>query len=157
MSQRFTYAGLGIALAAGSLVALAAATPAAAGVGWDPGISNSADWSYGVDNGVGLLADDGGGLDPLFDPLFGVGTGLGNFVTTPGQVHRNGGLSLRSSPRHNSPLVRIAQNGETVRIFCQTTGEPVNGDSTWYLIDGAGTWSWGPARFIDSFEPPLQC
>ncbi|WP_369249165.1 SH3 domain-containing protein [Streptomyces sp. R41] len=139
MSLRSTYTRLGIALAAGSLVALAGATPALADDDWGPGSDDSrASFGEGgdrrFDNG-----DEGLGDDPN---------------TTRGTVDRNGGLFLRSRPDPGSRLVRIARNGETVRIFCQTWGD--RDDDLWYLI-ADGTWSWGPARFIDTSSTPPWC
>jgi hypothetical protein len=157
MSQRSTYARLGIALAAGSLVALAGATPAVAGVGWDPGSGDSRVGDNGGVSGAEFFGNDGDGLDPFDEWGDGLGIGLGDVRTIRGRVDVNGGLALRNSPFPGSRLVRVAQNGEFLPIVCKTTGAPVNGDTVWYLIDGIGTWSWGPARFIDTFESPPWC
>jgi hypothetical protein len=155
MSLRSTYTRIGIALAAGSLVALAGATPALADENGDPGNGDSREWN---DGGDGLDADNGFG-DELVDGRDsddGFGDGRDNEGTTRGRVHRNGGLALRSSPNRGSRLVRVARNGEIVHIFCKTWGESVDGDSLWYLL-ADGTWAWGPARFIDTSGSPPRC
>ncbi|WP_406332847.1 SH3 domain-containing protein [Streptomyces sp. NBC_00203] len=142
MSLRSTYTRLGIALAAGSLVALAGATPALADDEWDPGTGDS----RGSDNGFGDERSDGRDSDNGFD----------NDGTVRGRVDVNGGLALRNSPHRGSRLIRVARNGEIVHIYCKAWGESVNGDSLWYLLSD-GTWAWGPARFIETFGSPRWC
>ena len=137
MSLRSTYTRLGIALAAGSLVALAGATPALADDDeWDPGTGDS----RGTDNGFG---DEGG-------------DGRDNDGTVRGRVDVNGGLALRNAPHRGSRLIRVARNGEIVYIYCKAWGESVGGDSLWYLLTD-GTWAWAPARFIETFGSPRWC
>ncbi|MFC7267064.1 SH3 domain-containing protein [Streptomyces lutosisoli] len=138
MSLRSTYTRLGIALAAGSLVALTGATPALADDERDPGNSDS----RGTDNGFGDERGDGRDND--------------NDSTVRGRVDVNGGLALRSAPHRGSRLVRVARNGEIVRIYCKAWGESVGGDSLWYLLTD-GTWAWAPARFIETFGSPRWC
>ncbi|MFI6489915.1 SH3 domain-containing protein [Streptomyces sp. NPDC050564] len=152
MFQRSTYARLAIALAAGSLVALAGATPAVADVSLDPGSADSLEWDDGVVSGVDFSGADGDELDPFAGGVDELDIG----PTTRGRVDMNGGLALQSSP-FDGRLVRVAQNGEFVRIVCKTRGLPVSGDTLWYLIDGNGVWSWGPARFIRTADSPPRC
>ncbi|GGN77845.1 hypothetical protein GCM10011579_060460 [Streptomyces albiflavescens] len=159
MSQRSRYVRLAIVLAAGSLVALAGATPAVAGEGWDPGSGDSREWVDGWDSSGVSFAEGFDGSESFgegFAFTDGGDGGVSTF-TVKGRVNLNGGLILRSSPTRNSRLVRVARNGEIVHIFCKTRGESVNGDSLWYLLDDGGTWSWGPARFIDAVESPPWC
>ncbi|MFF4352751.1 SH3 domain-containing protein [Streptomyces sp. NPDC001530] len=149
MSLRSTYTRLAIALAAGSLVALAGATPALADEDRDPGSGDDRQRSEGGDGGFGnggdvrFGNDDEGGDDDLDDP-----------DTTRGRVNVDGGLALRTRPDRDSRLVRIARNGEIVRIYCQTWGD--RDDDLWYLVTD-GTWAWGPARFIEASSTPRWC
>jgi hypothetical protein len=150
MSLRSTYTRLGIAFAAGSLVALAGATPALADAEWDPGNGDS----RGTDNGFGDERGDGRDSGNGFDDER--GDGRDNDGTVRGRVDVNGGLALRNAPHRGSRLVRVARNGEIVHIYCKAWGESVNGDSLWYLLSD-GTWAWGPARFIETFGSPRWC
>ncbi len=57
-------------------------------------------------------------------------------------------LLLRSAPNRGSQVIRTAQRGQIVSIFCKTPGESVQGNDLWYLLPD-GTWAWGSARYID--------
>ncbi|MFJ8783975.1 MULTISPECIES: SH3 domain-containing protein [unclassified Streptomyces] len=56
-------------------------------------------------------------------------------------------LALRSSPYRGGRIIRWAERGEVVSIFCKTNGRSVQGNRQWYLLTD-GTWAWGPARYI---------
>ncbi|WP_371555297.1 SH3 domain-containing protein [Streptomyces longwoodensis] len=76
---------------------------------------------------------------------------------TRGVVTARGGLLLRSAPTRSSEVIRMARQGETVSIFCQTRGESVDGNRQWYLLTD-GTWAWGAARYIHTFDrEPRPC
>ncbi|WP_405795592.1 SH3 domain-containing protein [Streptomyces longwoodensis] len=76
---------------------------------------------------------------------------------TRGVITARGGLLLRSAPTRSSEVIRMARQGETVSIFCQTRGESVDGNRQWYLLTD-GTWAWGAARYIHTFDrEPRPC
>ncbi|MGW5769053.1 SH3 domain-containing protein [Streptomyces longwoodensis] len=76
---------------------------------------------------------------------------------TRGVVTARGGLLLRSAPTRSSEVIRLARQGETVSIFCQTRGESVDGNRQWYLLTD-GTWAWGAARYIRTVDrEPRPC
>ncbi|TXS53487.1 SH3 domain-containing protein [Streptomyces sp. uw30] len=132
---------LALSIAAGLLAAAAAATPAAADDEWgsqgDSGASQVEDWggSEGGDGG------QGGNQGQRF---------------TRGRVTA-GTLLLRSAPNRGSQVIRVVHQGDIVRIFCQTEGQSVQGNRTWYLL-ADGTWAWGSARFIDTLgRSPRWC
>ncbi|WP_435807604.1 SH3 domain-containing protein [Streptomyces canus] len=56
-------------------------------------------------------------------------------------------LALRSAPNRGGQIIRWADRGEVVSIFCRTNGQSVQGNRQWYLLTD-GTWAWGPARYI---------
>ncbi|WP_406124021.1 SH3 domain-containing protein [Streptomyces canus] len=56
-------------------------------------------------------------------------------------------LPLRSAPNRGGQIIRWADRGEVVSIFCKTNGQSVQGNRQWYLLTD-GTWAWGPARYI---------
>ncbi|MFE2882188.1 SH3 domain-containing protein [Streptomyces graminifolii] len=140
---------LGIAVAAGALVSVAAVTPAVADGDWgdeDPGVSRQDDggWNQrGDDNfdGRGDYDHQGGHDNPR----------LYRGVVTADQ------LALRSRPDRGSRIIRYAYRGERVSIFCKTGGSNVQGNPLWYLLTD-GTWAWGSARYIDNIGPaPRWC
>ncbi|MFI7409234.1 SH3 domain-containing protein [Streptomyces sp. NPDC049627] len=65
-------------------------------------------------------------------------------------------LLLRSAPNRGSQVIRVAHEGDVVRIFCQWFGESVQGNNRWYLL-ADGTWAWGSARFIETTRSPRLC
>ncbi|MDC0768141.1 SH3 domain-containing protein [Streptomyces sp. HD] len=127
-----------ISIAAGLLAGAAAVTPAVADDEWgtadDPGMSEE-DWG-------GSEGGDGGdwGNDQQF---------------TRGRVTASS-LLLRSAPNRGSQVIRVANQGDIVRIFCQTEGQSVDGNNRWYLL-ADGTWAWGSARFIETRRSPRWC
>ncbi|MFF7953773.1 SH3 domain-containing protein [Streptomyces griseorubiginosus] len=56
-------------------------------------------------------------------------------------------LALRSAPNRGGQIIRWAERGEVVSIFCKTNGQNVQGNRQWYLLTD-GTWAWGSARYI---------
>lgn len=56
-------------------------------------------------------------------------------------------LALRSAPNRGGQIIRWADRGEVVSIFCRTNGQSVQGNRQWYLLTD-GTWAWGSARYI---------
>ncbi|MFD9461422.1 SH3 domain-containing protein [Streptomyces sp. NPDC060027] len=87
MALRSTYTRIGIALAAGSLVALAAATPALADGEGGSGSGGIHEWSNGGgDGGTGQTWNNGGGGGDGREPATGGGGDGGN-----GQTWNNGG------------------------------------------------------------------
>ncbi|MFE9248216.1 SH3 domain-containing protein [Streptomyces sp. NPDC007088] len=68
-------------------------------------------------------------------------------VGTEGQVVARGGLLLRDAPTRDSAVIRHVPYGATVRIYCRTSGDTVDQDTTWYLLTD-GTWAWGSARYV---------
>ncbi|WP_420310725.1 SH3 domain-containing protein [Streptomyces sp. YS-B37] len=140
---------LGIAVAAGALVSVAAVTPAVADGDWgdeDPGVSRQDDggWNQRGDDdfdGRGDYDHQGGHDNPR----------LYRGVVTADQ------LALRSRPDRGSRVIRYAYRGERVSIFCKTGGSNVQGNPLWYLLTD-GTWAWGSARYIDNIGPaPRWC
>ncbi|MFC8433161.1 SH3 domain-containing protein [Streptomyces sp. NPDC057253] len=66
-------------------------------------------------------------------------------------------LALRSAPNRGGQIIRFAQRGEVVSIFCRTDGQSVQGNRQWYLLTD-GTWAWGSARYIRDLGPsPRRC
>ncbi|KOG38198.1 SH3 domain-containing protein [Streptomyces resistomycificus] len=66
-------------------------------------------------------------------------------------------LALRSAPTRGAQVIRYADRGEILNIFCKVGGPSVHGNPLWYQI-ADGTWAWGPARFIDNIGPaPRWC
>ena len=56
-------------------------------------------------------------------------------------------LALRSAPNRGGQIIRWAERGEVVSIFCRTNGQNIQGNRQWYLLTD-GTWAWGSARYI---------
>ncbi|MFC8359526.1 SH3 domain-containing protein [Streptomyces griseorubiginosus] len=114
-----------IAVTAGALAVSALAVPAAAADDWDGAASTSHQSQ--------------------------------NPNQSQGQNHTNqrlyrgvvtaGSLALRSAPNRGGQIIRWAERGEVVSIFCKTNGQNVQGDRQWYLLTD-GTWAWGSARYI---------
>jgi hypothetical protein len=149
MSLSLSLRRLGIAVAAGALVSVAAVTPAVADGDWgdeDPGVSRQDDggWNQRGDDdfdGRGDYDHQGGHDNPR----------LYRGVVTADQ------LALRSRPDRGSRVIRYAYRGEHVSIFCKTGGSNVQGNPLWYLLTD-GTWAWGSARYIDNIGPaPRWC
>ncbi|WP_329545487.1 SH3 domain-containing protein [Streptomyces sp. NBC_01356] len=175
---RSTYTRLAITLAAGSLIALAGATPALADDDWDPGSGDSREWDNGRDDGDGRDweeddrddgRDDGredGRDDGRFDGRDDDGrdseNGRGDSRDNDprrykGRISARGGLALRTAPNRGSRVLRVARYGEIVHIFCKTSGQSVDGNRLWYQLTD-GTWAWGAARYIDNIGPaPRWC
>ncbi|GHF19459.1 SH3 domain-containing protein [Streptomyces fumanus] len=125
---------LAMALAAGAVAAVAAAGPSAA-LGPAPGPAPRGD-------GPATSGRPGGDQS---------GPARYRGVVTAGT------LALRSGPDRGSEVIRYAHRGETVRIYCKTGGETVDGNPLWYLL-ADGTWAWGSARYIDNIGPaPHWC
>ncbi|MFD5628122.1 MULTISPECIES: SH3 domain-containing protein [unclassified Streptomyces] len=149
---RSTYTRLAITLAAGSLIALAGATPALAGEDWDPGSGDSREWEG--DPGRGDGRDWEGGRDNDGRDW---GNGRDNPRLYKGRVTARGGLALRTAPTRGSQVIRVARHGEVVHIFCKTSGQNVDGNPLWYQLTD-GTWAWGAARYIDNIgAAPRWC
>ncbi|WP_030320380.1 SH3 domain-containing protein [Streptomyces sp. NRRL B-3229] len=122
-----------IAVTAGALAASALAVPAAAADDWDGAASTSHQ----------------------------------NQSQSQGQNHTNqrlyrgvvtaSSLALRSAPNRGGQIIRWAERGEVVSIFCKTNGQNVQGNRQWYLLTD-GTWAWGSARYIrDLGTSPRWC
>ncbi|WP_326720663.1 SH3 domain-containing protein [Streptomyces sp. NBC_00243] len=173
---RSTYTRLAITLAAGSLIALAGATPALADDDWDPGSGDSREWDNGRDDGQewdpGRGDGDGrdweedgrdegrdeGRDDDGRDWENGRGDNRDNDPRRyKGRISARGGLALRTAPNRGSRVLRVARYGEIVHIFCKTSGQSVDGNRLWYQLTD-GTWAWGAARYIDNIGPaPRWC
>jgi hypothetical protein len=147
---------LAIAVAAGALAVAAAATPAVASdegaddpalssqddLGQNGGTDQSGDSSQGGDSNQGGDSDDQG--DHRTARLY------------KGRVTAST-LALRNGPNRGSRIVRYAQRGDIVTIFCKTTGQSIQGNRHWYLLTD-GTWAWGSARYIANIGPkPRWC
>ncbi|EDY54151.1 MULTISPECIES: SH3 domain-containing protein [Streptomyces] len=66
-------------------------------------------------------------------------------------------LALRSAPNRGGQIIRWAERGEVVSIFCRTNGQSVQGNRQWYLLTD-GTWAWGAARYIRTIgSAPRWC
>jgi len=120
---------LSISLAAGALLAAAAAVPAVANDDWD---GERGDWGQGQHQ-------------QQHNPRLYKG------VVTASS------LNLRSAPNRGSQIIRTAHRGEIVSIFCKTPGQTISGNPLWYLLTD-GTWAWGAARYIDNIgAAPRWC
>jgi hypothetical protein len=85
------------------------------------------------------------------------GPDSGRSTPRSGEVTARGGLALHARPDRASRVLRVAREGETVRIRCRATGENVSGNRLWYLL-ADGSWTWGATRFIDTAGPaPRWC
>ncbi|MER5215653.1 SH3 domain-containing protein [Streptomyces sp. NPDC002838] len=136
---------LAIAVAAGALAFATAATPAVASDEGadDPALSSQEDLSQG-----GGFDQSAGGVDTQGDHR--------NQRLYKGRVTAST-LALRSAPNRGSQIIRFAQRGDIVTIFCKTNGQSVQGNRHWYLLTD-GTWAWGSARYIANIGPkPRWC
>jgi len=124
---------LPIALAACALAVTALATPAVAGDEWGSD-SPSASGNHQNQNqgqNQGQSQSQGQGQHPR----------LYRGVVTASS------LALRSAPNRGGQIIRWAERGEVVSIFCRTNGQNIQGNRQWYLLTD-GTWAWGSARYI---------
>lgn len=155
MPLRSTYTRFAVALAAGSMVALAAATPALADGEGNFGTSDSREWN---NSGGGDGRESANGRGDGRESANGRGDGRqDNPRQYKGRISARGGLALRSAPNRGSRLIRVARQGEIVSIYCKTPGQKVDGNPLWYLLTD-GTWAWGAARYIDNIGPsPRWC
>ncbi|KUM73082.1 SH3 domain-containing protein [Streptomyces griseorubiginosus] len=112
-----------IAVTAGALAVSALAVPAAAADDWD-GAASTSHQSQNPNQGQGHTNQR-----------------LSRGVVTASS------LALRSAPNRGGQIIRWAERGEVVSIFCRTNGQNVQGDRQWYLLTD-GTWAWGSARYI---------
>ncbi|MFF7549774.1 SH3 domain-containing protein [Streptomyces canus] len=119
---------LSIAVAAGALAVTALAAPAVAGD--DPDDPRD-DWGQTQDQPQNQ----------------GQGQGQGHNARLSRGVVTASSLALRSAPNRGGQIIRWAERGEVVSIFCKTHGQSVQGNRQWYLLTD-GTWAWGPARYI---------
>ncbi|WP_328978231.1 SH3 domain-containing protein [Streptomyces canus] len=119
---------LSIAVAAGALAVTALATPAVAGD--DPDDPRD-DWGQNQTQSQGQGQNQGQDHNPR----------LSRGVVTASS------LALRSAPNRGGQIIRWADRGEVVSIFCRTNGQSVQGNRQWYLLTD-GTWAWGSARYI---------
>ncbi|WP_406219921.1 SH3 domain-containing protein [Streptomyces canus] len=121
---------LSIAVAAGALAVTALATPAVAGD--DPDDPRD-DW--GQNQTQDQTQNQNQNQDQNHNPR------LSRGVVTASS------LALRSAPNRGGQIIRWADRGEVVSIFCKTNGQSVQGNRQWYLLTD-GTWAWGSARYI---------
>jgi hypothetical protein len=180
MVLRSALARLAITGAAGALALSASVVPAMADDGWGgdgQGNANSqqgTSTTQGQTQGQGQDSDQYQGLGLGYQQVQGQSQGQGQGQQqgegqgqgqgqgqdgglTRGVVTARGGLLLRSAPTRSSEVIRMARQGETVSIFCQTRGESVDGNRQWYLLTD-GTWAWGAARYIHTFDrEPRPC
>jgi hypothetical protein len=131
---------LAIAVAAGALAFATAATPAVASDEGedDPVLSSQDDLSHSGGVEQSSTVDQSGGIDNQGDHR--------NARLYKGRVTAST-LALRSAPNRGSRIIRYAQRGDIVTIFCKTNGQSVQGNRHWYLLTD-GTWAWGSARYI---------
>lgn len=73
-----------------------------------------------------------------------------------GEVVARAGLVLRSAPTRGGSGIRVARDGEIVKIYCRTEGQSVDGDRQWFLLVD-GSWAWGSARHIAPLNTPRWC
>ncbi|MCX4856974.1 SH3 domain-containing protein [Streptomyces canus] len=129
---------LSIAVAAGALAVTALATPAVAGD--DPDDPRD-DWGQNQTQNQTQNQNQGQDHNPR----------LSRGVVTASS------LALRSAPNRGGQIIRWADRGEVVSIFCRTNGQSVQGNRQWYLLTD-GTWAWGAARYIRTIGPaPRWC
>ena len=121
---------LSIAVAAGALAVTALATPAVAGD--DPDDPGS-DWGQNQTQNQTQNQNQGQNQNH--------NTRLARGVVTASS------LALRSAPNRGGQIIRWADRGEVVSIFCKTNGQNIQGNRLWYLLTD-GTWAWGSARYI---------
>ncbi|MFJ9150147.1 SH3 domain-containing protein [Streptomyces sp. NPDC102270] len=158
-----------IAVAAGALAVTALTTPAVADDDWgtdphsDAGTQQNQGQGQGQSQGqaqgqgqgqsqgVGQAQGQGQGQGQTQNPSQGQNSRLSRGVVTASS------LALRSAPNRGGQIIRWADRGEVVSIFCQTRGQSVQGNPQWYLLTD-GTWAWGAARYIRTIGPaPRWC
>ncbi|MEW2165143.1 SH3 domain-containing protein [Streptomyces sp. NPDC007084] len=154
MALRSPYTRIAVALAAGGMVALAAAGPALADGEGKPGNGNGRPSNSTANTTANTTANSS--VNSTAN-----GRGDGRQDSNPrqykGRITARGGLALRSAPNRGSRLIRVARQGEIVSIYCKTPGQNVDGNPLWYLLTD-GTWAWGAARYIDNIGPaPRWC
>jgi hypothetical protein len=131
---------LSIAVAAGALAVTALATPAVAG---DDPDDPGGDW--GQNQTQNQSQNQSQGQNQNHNPR------LSRGVVTASS------LALRSAPNRGGQIIRWADRGEVVTIFCRTNGQSIQGNRQWYLLTD-GTWAWGSARYIRTIGPaPRWC
>ena len=125
---------LSIAVAAGALAVTALATPAVAG---DEPDDPRGDWGQNQTQNQtqNQSQNQSQGQNQNHNPL------LSRGVVTASS------LALRSAPNRGGQIIRWADRGEVVSIFCKTNGQSIQGNRQWYLLTD-GTWAWGSARYI---------
>ncbi|WP_328640889.1 SH3 domain-containing protein [Streptomyces canus] len=139
---------LSIAVAAGALAVTALATPAVAGDDpddprddWGQNQTQNQNQNHGQDQNQDHGQDQNQDHNPR----------LSRGVVTASS------LALRSAPNRGGQIIRWADRGEVVSIFCKTNGQSVQGNRQWYLLTD-GTWAWGSARYIRTIGPaPRWC
>ncbi|WP_406169579.1 SH3 domain-containing protein [Streptomyces canus] len=129
---------LSIAVAAGALAVTALATPAVAGD--DPDDPRD-DW------GQNQTQDQTQNQNQNQDPNHHQDQNQNHNPRLSRGVVTASSLPLRSAPNRGGQIIRWADRGEVVSIFCKTNGQSVQGNRQWYLLTD-GTWAWGPARYI---------
>ncbi|NEB05620.1 SH3 domain-containing protein [Streptomyces sp. SID13726] len=118
-----------IAVTAGAFAVTALATPAVAGDEWDD--DPRSDWGHHQNQNHNPRLYKG--------------------------VVTASALALRSAPNRGGQIIRWADKGEVVTIFCKTNGQNIDGNRHWYLLTD-GTWAWGSARYIKDIGPsPRWC
>ncbi|MGX1477454.1 UNVERIFIED_CONTAM: hypothetical protein RKD50_006262 [Streptomyces canus] len=135
---------LSIAVAAGALAVTALATPAVAG---DDPDDPGGDWGQNQTQNQtqNQSQNQSQGQNQNHNPR------LSRGVVTASS------LALRSAPNRGGQIIRWADRGEVVTIFCRTNGQSIQGNRQWYLLTD-GTWAWGSARYIRTIGPaPRWC
>jgi hypothetical protein len=147
---------LSIAVAAGVLAFATAATPAVASDEGQDDLGVSSQDDLGQSGGFDQSGDvDQGGDSPQGGDSGDQGDHR-NARLYKGRVTAST-LALRSAPNRGSRIIRFAQRGDIVTIFCKTTGQSIQGNRHWYLLTD-GTWAWGSARYIANIGPkPRWC
>jgi hypothetical protein len=142
-----------IAVAAGALAVTALAAPAVADDEWgnDPQSDSGNHQNQGQNQGQNQNQGQGQGQGQNQGQGQGQNSRLSRGVVTASS------LALRSAPNRGGQIIRWADRGEVVSIFCRTNGQSVQGNRQWYLLTD-GTWAWGAARYIRTIGPaPRWC
>jgi hypothetical protein len=150
---------ISIAVAAGALAVTALTTPAVADDDWgtDPNSDAGTQQNQGQAQGQGQGQSQGVGQAQGQGQGQNQGQGQGQNSRLARGVVTASSLALRSAPNRGAQIIRWADRGEVVSIFCQTRGQSVQGNPQWYLLTD-GTWAWGPARYIRTIGPtPRWC
>ncbi|MGW0419944.1 SH3 domain-containing protein [Streptomyces sp. NPDC003015] len=156
-----------IAVATGALAVTALATPAVADDDWgtdphsDTGNQQNQGQSQGQGQGQGQAQGQGQSQGQSQGQAQGQGQGQNQGQSQNSRLAKGvvttSSLALRSAPNRGGQIIRWADRGEVVSIFCQTRGQSVQGNPQWYLLTD-GTWAWGPARYIRTIGPtPRWC